>query len=98
MTEDERDPQEMVEARQPPWKLDLAYFTRPDRCPLMVRQRARRAFELFLFLAHRWMASEGQTIAPSHAEMCAACGLDASNPSSAPAMSRLLRLLRESTA
>ncbi len=37
----------------PSCKLDLQYFTTPGLCPLMVRQRARKAFELFLYLAHR---------------------------------------------
>jgi hypothetical protein len=92
---DERVPHPPDGAGERPCKLDLQYFTDPERCPLMVRRGARRAFELFLFLAHRTMQSGGRAVRPSHKALCGACGLDPLAPASKPAMSRLLRLLRD---
>ena len=80
---------------QPSRKLDLAYFTEPNRCPLMVTHRARRAFELFLYMAHRCMTSWGEPISPTHEELCLACGLDPQKQVSRPTLSRLLRALRD---
>jgi hypothetical protein len=95
MQQDEQSDQQDPEERQPPCKLDLGYFTHSERCPLMVRHRARRAFELFLFLADCSLRSWGQPVSPSHEAMCLACGLEPQEPASKPEMSRLLRLLRD---
>lgn len=75
-------------------KLDLAYFTEPSRCPLMVRRGARSAFELFLYLAHRYFDGHGQPVLASHQELCHACGLDPEGRHSRSGISRLLRSLR----
>lgn len=75
-------------------KLDLAYFTEPSRCPLMVRRGARGAFELFLYLAHRFLESNGEPVLANHKAMCHACGIDPDGPHSSSAISRLLRSLR----
>ena len=75
-------------------KLDLAYFTEPGRCPLMVRRGGRSAFELFLYLAHRFLESNGEPVLANHEAMCHACGLDPDGPHSWSAVSRLLRSLR----
>lgn len=77
------------------FKLDLQYFTTPDLCPRMASNGARRAFALFLFLAHDYLQADGQPIGPTHASLCRACGLDPSKPDSRPAVSWLLRQLRE---
>lgn len=84
------------QAKQPPaeHKLDLAYFTEPGRCPLMVRRGARGAFELFLYLAHRFFESNGEPVLANHEAMCHSCGLDPDGPHSRSAVSRLLRSLR----
>ncbi len=81
------------EAR-PQHKLDLGYFTEPGRCPLMVRRGARGAFELFLYLAHRFLESNGEPVSAEHKLICRACGLDPDGPHSRSAVSRLLRSLR----
>jgi hypothetical protein len=83
------------EGPTPSSKLDFRYFTNPALCPLMVQQRARRGFELFLYLAGRFLQGGGQEIADSHQQLCQACRLDPSDLASRPAMSRLLRMLRE---
>ncbi len=75
-------------------KLDLAYFTEPSRCPLMVRRGARSAFELFLYLAHRYFEYHGQPVVASHQEMCIACGFNPDGPHSRSGISRLLCSLR----
>ncbi len=75
-------------------KLDLGYFTEPDRCPLMVRRGARGAFELFLYIAHRFLKSTGEPVSADHEAMCRACGLDPAGSHSRSAVSRLLRSLR----
>lgn len=77
-----------------PHKLDLAYFTEPGRCPLMVRRGARRAFELFLHLAHQFLDGSGEPVIVDHEGMCRACGIDPDGPHSRSAVSRLLRSLR----
>lgn len=92
---DERDWLAEQDAPQPPCKLDLRYFTEKDRCPLMVRRGARRAFELFLYLAHGFLKSRGQALTPSHEALCRACGLKPQDRASGPAISRLLRQLRD---
>ena len=78
----------------PQHKLDLAYFTEPGRCPLMVRRGARRAFELFVYLAHRFLESPGKPVSANHEAMCRACGLDPAGPYAPSSISRLLRSLR----
>ena len=88
------DASEKPEPR-PPFKLDLSYFTEINRCPLMVRRGARHAFELFMFLADRCLASHGDPVIAEHEALCAACGLKPDNPYSGSAISRLLRSLRE---
>ncbi len=75
-------------------KLDLAYFTEPGRCSLMVRRGARGAFELFLHLAHRFLEGNGEPVETEHEAMCRACGLNPDGPHSRSAVSRLLRSLR----
>ena len=77
------------------YKLDLDYFTETNRCPLMVRRSARCAFELFLYIAHRFLVSNGRPVLAQHEPMCAACGLQPDSPHSRSSISRLLRLLRE---
>jgi hypothetical protein len=79
---------------RPQQKLDLAYFTEPGRCPLMVRRGARRAFELFLYLAYRFFENPGQPVPADPEAMCRACGLDPEGPYASSAISRLLRSLR----
>lgn len=86
---------EADEGPTPSCKLDFRYFTNPALCPLMVRQRARRAYELFLYLAGRFLHTGGQEISASHEHLCRACRLDPLDLASRPAMSRLLRMLRE---
>ena len=83
-----------MEDRRPQYKLDLGYFTEPGRCPLMVRRGARSAFELFLYLAHRFLEGHGEPVLAEHEAMCWACGLRSDNPHSRSAISRLLRSLR----
>lgn len=74
-------------------KIDMRYFTDKTSCPLMVRQKSRRAFELFLLIATRTHA--GQAPRPfSHEELSAACGLAADSANSRSIISRLLRQLR----
>jgi hypothetical protein len=73
-------------------KLDFRNFT--ALCPRMVQRRARRAFDLFLYLAGRFLYTGGQAISDSHEQLCQACRLDPLDPASRPAMSRLLRMLR----
>lgn len=75
-------------------KLDLGYFTTPPRCPLMVRRGARGAFELFLYLADRFLENNGQPVVADHKALCRACGLDPQAPHSRSAVSRLLGSLR----
>ena len=76
-------------------KLDIAYFTEPGRCSLMVQRRARAGFEVFLYLAHRYLQADGRPVVATHEELCAACGLDPKSAHSSSTMSRLLRSLRE---
>ncbi|NLX98143.1 MAG: hypothetical protein GXY83_18435 [Rhodopirellula sp.] len=76
------------------YKLDLAYFTEVGRCPLMVRRGARRAFELFLHLAHQFFHNNGQPVLVDHTAMCQACGLNPEDPHARSAISRLLRSLQ----
>jgi hypothetical protein len=62
----------------------------------MATRGARRAFELFLYLAHRALAAaDGAAVSPSHEELCRACGLAPAVQASRPALSRLLRELRQ---
>jgi hypothetical protein len=75
-------------------KLDLGYFTEPDRCPLMVRRGARSAFELFLYLAQHFLERSDEPVLANHKAMCHACGLDPDRPHSRSSVSRLLRSLR----
>jgi hypothetical protein len=89
---DTPDPREWP---KPSHKLDFRYFTDPALCPFMVQQKARRAFELFLHLAGRFLESGGQEISATHEQLCRVCRLDPSNIASRSALSRLLRTLRE---
>ena len=79
----------------PPRKLDLRYFTTPALCPAMTHDGARRPFELFLYLAHRFLLARGNPIVPTHEELCLASGLNPASPSAQPGLSRALRMLRE---
>src|SRR5580700_7942416 len=79
-----------VDDRFPSYKLDLAFFTLPDRCPAMVRQGSRKSFELFLFLAHQFLAAYREPISPTHEELCGACGLDPTAANSRSTLSHLL--------
>jgi len=81
--------------RYPFFKLDLAYFTLPDRCPAMVRGGSRKSFELFLFLAYRFLAAFREPVSPTHEEMCEACGLDPASRNSRSTLSHLLQKLRD---
>jgi hypothetical protein len=72
------------------YKLDLTFFTSPDRCPAMVRQGSRKSFELFIYLAHRFLSELREPISPSHEELCEACGLNPSSPNSRSTLSHLL--------
>ena len=83
------------EEHWPQHKLDLGYFTAADRCPLMVRRRARGAFELFLHLAYRFIHGGGEPVVAEHEELCAACGVVPDGLHSSSEISRLLRSLRE---
>ncbi|MCY2996058.1 MAG: hypothetical protein NTY19_50650 [Planctomycetota bacterium] len=83
------------EEHWPQHKLDLSYFTAADRCPLMVRRRARGAFELFLYLAYRFIHGGGEPVVAEHEELCAACGVVPDSLHSSSEISRLLRSLRE---
>ncbi len=76
-------------------KLDLGYFTNADRCPLMVRRGARASFEVFLYLAHRFLEGNGKPVLAEYGELCAACGLLPDAPHSRSSISRLLRSLRK---
>ena len=60
----------------------------------MVTRRAQAAFELFLYLAYRFLREGHQPVVPAHEELCAVCGLDPNLSQSRSAMSRLLRSLR----
>jgi hypothetical protein len=82
-----------AEDRFPCFKLDLAFFTLPDRCPAMVRQGSRKSFELFLYLAHRCLAEFREPVCPTHDELCQACGLDPTSPNSRSTLSHLLNKL-----
>jgi hypothetical protein len=82
-----------AEVRFPRFKLDLAFFTMPDRCPAMVRQGSRKSFELFLYLAHRCLAEFREPVCPTHEELCQACGLDPTSPNSRSTLSHLLNKL-----
>jgi hypothetical protein len=76
-------------------KLDLRYFTLPQFCPAMVRQRSRSAFEVFLFLAHRWLHAQGTPVSPTHEDLCRTCGLEPTHTNARAALSRLLARLRK---
>jgi hypothetical protein len=78
---------------RPQHKLDLAYFTEPNHCPLMVRRGARSAFELFLWLAHRFLEDNGEPVLVDYKVACVACGLDPENIHSRSSFSRLFRSL-----
>jgi hypothetical protein len=82
-----------IDDRSSSFKLDLAFFTLPDRCPAMVRQGSRKLFELFLYLAHRCLAEFREPVCPTHDELCQACGLDPKSPNSRSTLSRLLSKL-----
>jgi hypothetical protein len=77
-----------------PPRLDLRYFTMSHYCPRMVHDGARRAFELFLFLAYRFLRGRGEPVIASHEQLCAACGLDPAASYARPTLSRNLRALR----
>jgi len=78
----------------PQYKLDLAYFTQADRCPLMVRRGARGAFALFLYLAHQYLKNNGEPVLVDYDTLIPVCGIDSANPHARSAISRLLRALR----
>jgi hypothetical protein len=94
-TDNSSVPFEPDEGPAPSSKLDYRYFSNPALCPFMVRQGARRAFELFLYLAGRFLYCGGREISDSHEQLCRACRLDPTDLASRPAISRLLRMLRE---
>ena len=83
-----------LDDRFPSFKLDLGFFTLPERCPAMVRHGSRKSFELFLFLAHHFLRACREPISPTHEELCGACGLDPSAANSRSTLSHLLRKLR----
>jgi hypothetical protein len=76
--------------RFPSYKLDLTFFTLPDRCPAMVRQGSRKSFELFIYLAHRFLSEFREPVSPTHDELCDACGLNPRSPNSRSTLSHLL--------
>jgi hypothetical protein len=81
--------------RFPSYKLDLTFFTLRDHCPAMVRQGSRKSFELFVYLAHRFLAEFGEPVCPTHDELCQACGLDPTSRNSRSTLSHLLAKLRD---
>jgi hypothetical protein len=83
-----------ADERFPSYKLDLRFFTSADRCPAMVRQGSRKSFELFVYLAHRFLSELREPISPSHEELCDACGLDPRSPNARSTLSHLLDKLR----
>jgi hypothetical protein len=83
-----------ADARFPTYKLDLTYFTSPDRCPAMVRQGSRKSFELFVYLAYQFLSELREPVSPTHDELCGACGLDPASPNSRSTLSHLLNKLR----
>lgn len=83
-----------AEILRPRHKLDLGYFTEAGWCPFMVRRGARGAFELFLHLARRFLAGDGERVPVDYEAMCDACGLDPGGVHSRSRVSRLLRSLR----
>jgi hypothetical protein len=85
-----RDNEFEVEERLPSFKLDLRFFTSDDRCPAMVRQKSRKSFELFMYLAHRFLRELREPISPTHEELCNACGLDPTAANSRSTLSHLL--------
>jgi hypothetical protein len=84
-----------IDDRFPSFKLDLAFFTRPDRCPAMVRQGSRKSFELFSFLAHQFLVAFCEPVSPTHEDLCGACGLDPVAPNSRSTLSHVLQKLRD---
>jgi hypothetical protein len=84
-----------LDERYPSFKLDLAFFTLSDYCPAMVRAGSRKSFELFLFLAYRYLAAFREPVSPSYDEMCVACGLDPASRNSRSTLSHVLRKLRD---
>lgn len=75
-------------------RLDLGYFVEPTRCSLMVQRGARRAFELFLYLAYQSLRNNGEPVLVDYQTTCQACGLDPAGSHCRSAISRLLRSLR----